>query len=100
MANYYINYDQKVTAWVRNTIRVDNVNSEKEALDKATQAAKKYYSVDDEEDIWYEDAVELCETEQPMSIEDNNGEPTIEFLDPNTKEVIWDNIAGYVKDNK
>ncbi len=99
MAEHLVTFDQKCTVWVRNTVSVE-ANSYQEAVDKVGKAAKKYLWVDSIPDITYEESNELLETEEPLTIQENSGADTIEILDPRTKDVIWDNVTGYVKNDK
>ncbi len=99
MPQFSVTFDQKVTAWVRNTVTV-KAESQKEAIEKVAKAAKFSQYVDIDNDITYEESVELWETEEPMTVETNEGEHTVEILDPRTREVIWDNIDEYSSNYK
>ncbi len=99
MAEHLVTFDQKCTVWIRNTISVE-ADSYQEAVDKAGKAAKKCLWVDSDPDITYVESTELIETEEPLTIQENNGAATIEILDSRTKDVIWDNVAGYVKNDE
>lgn len=99
MAHFNVTFDQKCTTWVRNVVDVV-ADSQQEAIDKLAKAALHSDYIDIDDDITYEESVELCENEEPMSIKENNGCSTIEILDPRTKDVIWDNVDMYNKSYK
>lgn len=99
MSEFSVTFDQKVTAWERNTVTVE-AESQKEAIEKVAKAAKFSQYIDIDDDITYEESVILYETEEPLSLKDNEWEHTIEILDPRTREVIWDNVDEYSSNYK
>lgn len=97
MSNFYINVDQKVTTWMRYTAAVE-ADSKEEAIKQAANALK-------DNDVYQLDVVEtevLLETEDPVAVKDNDGEPTIEIIDKykdgyglDGYGVVWDNVDGF-----
>lgn len=86
MMSEYIIINEKVTTWIRRTIQVSNVNSTEEAINKVIQFCKENkYS----EDITVFDSEELPECEEAVSLEDNNGDPTIDIVF--NGDIVWDN---------
>jgi hypothetical protein len=90
MSDYYIHVDEKVTTWLRHTVKVENCSSYKEAVEKVIKAIQddNLYSSDSVEPV---DSEELCDTETSMTIEENEGFHTVEILDEEYQP-IWDNV--------
>lgn len=80
---------EKVITWLRHVIGVENVNSRQEAIDKVINC----YKLKDpwsEDDMIVLDTEELCDAEEPMSVEENKGYSTIEIIDK-PGQVVWGN---------
>lgn len=97
MSNFYIKVDQKVTTWIRNTVAVE-ADSKEEAIKQVIKDLK-------DKDVYQlavMDSEELCETEEPLTVKDNDGEPTIEIMD-HYKDgyglysygVVWNNVDEF-----
>ena len=83
--------------WSRETYNVE-ADSEEEAykiMIEQSQICKKDVTSDLEDDsrIKFDDCFPIIETDIDLSSEDNNGKPTIEIMDNNSK-VVWDNVHG------
>ena len=73
MAKFEFVQDIKVSVWQRQRFYVDAEN-EKDAINKAKEFGTKDVSAYDN----YIDSETLYETEEGMSVDDNNGDATIE----------------------
>lgn len=78
--SYYI--DEKVTIWRRTYYNVEG--TEEEIKNKLVE------SVEGSSDLEIFDSEILYETEESMTLENNNGNPTIEIFNE-TGETIWTN---------
>lgn len=87
---YYIKADEKVTTWVRRTFAV-TASSKDEAVQKVVRCYKKGGDpCNDDDDIRGVDSEELCDFEEPMTVEENGGCPTVEVIDGGNG-TIWHN---------
>jgi hypothetical protein len=97
MSNFYIKVDQKVTAWISNTVVVE-ADSKEEAIKQLANDLKSrgvyQLSIMETETLY--------ETEEPLTVKDNNGNPTIEIVDKykdgyglDGYGVVWDNVDGF-----
>lgn len=92
MPQFSVIFDQKVTTWTRNHVYVD-AESQKDAVDLVAEEAKKDRYL---RSLCYTDSESLFDCEEPMTIEANEGAPTIEIMDPDDNtSVIWDNVDYY-----
>lgn len=85
----YVTLDEKVTTWLRHLVQVRNVNNYEEAVEKVKDLIIKD-ELFNHPDIFPVESQELSDCEVPMTIEENNGEATVEILD-NKCETIWKN---------
>ena len=82
MENFKFDLDQKVTIWMRTPFEI-----EAETLEEAKQKAIEFHQKGDTENLSW---VGLDETYEPLSVEENDGEPTEElFLDG---KCFWNNL--------
>lgn len=85
----YVTVYEKATIWVKHTIQVDNVISKEEAINKVIECYKQNGDPFNEKDMYVIDTIEQTETEEFMTVEENDGYATIEVMDGN--DIIWDN---------
>ncbi len=99
MKTFYVTLDEKVITWVRNTVQVKNCNSYREAVKKVVDSINSNEGIYcSNSDIYTVDSEELCDTEEPMSVSENEGFPTVEILEKHN--VIWNNVDRYIKKSK
>lgn len=82
---FHVVVDEKVTIWRRNIVEVRDCDTLEEAQKKVINQIK-------EDDMWQDDVVDselLSDTEQTMSVEENDGYCTTEVMDGNKS--IWVN---------
>jgi hypothetical protein len=82
--DFYV--DTKVTTWMRTKFEIE-ANSEEEAK----QLAINFHHIESNTSsiAWEEN----MDTQEPMSVEENGGEPTEELFDENGN-CIWDNTKS------
>lgn len=85
----YITFDQKVTTWIRHLVQVRGVSTREEAIEKVKQSILRD-NIFTDPDIFPVDLHELVDCEEPMTVEENGGESTIEILG-NKNQPIWNN---------
>jgi hypothetical protein len=78
--NFYL--DTKITTWMRTDFEI-----EANSLEEAKQKAIEFHNESNTSSIAWE---ENMDTQEPMSVEENGGEPTEELFDENGN-CIWDN---------
>lgn len=83
----YVIVYEKVTTWLRHSVGVENINSRQEALDKVINYYKDPRNA---EGVSILDTEEIPETEESMTVEENEGFATIEVVD-RSGQVLWDN---------
>lgn len=77
--------DSKVTMWRRETFSI-KATSINQATAMAIEAIKN-----GETHKYDPNHEEMYDTAEDMSIEENNGNPTLELFDNNSNRLIWDN---------
>lgn len=77
--------DSKVTMWRRETFSI-KATSINQATAMAIEAIKN-----GETHKYDPNHEEMYDTAEDMSIEENNGDPTLELFDNNSNRLIWDN---------
>lgn len=97
MSNFYIKVDQKVTIWMQNTVAVE-ADSKDEAIKQLANDLKSRGVCQ----LNIMESEVLYETEEPITVKDNDGEPTIEIIDKykdgygsDGYGVVWDNVDGF-----
>lgn len=90
--SFYITLDEKITTWNRHYFRVDNCESEKEAVKKLVKGWN-------DDDLWTDDispqgSEQLYECEEQLEPEENGGVATQEITFE--RNVIWDNVKGFI----
>ncbi len=85
METFELNYDEKITVWVRRKYSIKAETLE-QAIDDINAEAV---------DNW--DAETIHETEEYMSVKENGGQPTAEILNDDG-ETIWDNVNLFGKE--
>jgi hypothetical protein len=78
--NFYL--DTKITTWMRTDFEI-----EANSLEEAKLKAIEFHNESNTSSIAWE---ENMDTQEPMSVEENGGEPTEELFDENGN-CIWDN---------
>jgi hypothetical protein len=78
--NFYL--DTKITTWMRTDFEI-----EAKSLEEAKLKAIEFHNESNTSSIAWE---ENMDTQEPMSVEENGGEPTEELFDENGN-CIWDN---------
>ena len=81
--NFYL--DTKITTWMRTDFEI-----EANSLEEAKQKAIEFHNESNTSSIAWE---ENMDTQEPMSVEENGGEPTEELFDENGN-CIWDNTKS------
>lgn len=80
--NFFV--DTKVTTWMRTKFEIEAKN-----LEQAKKEAIKFHKEGNTASIGWEEAMDA---QEPMSVEDNGGEPTEEmFYDGDLCSEIWHN---------
>jgi hypothetical protein len=82
---FHFNLDEKRIVWHRVKFSI-----EAETLEEAQSIAIKMVDEADEVDFYHSDF--LFDTEEMMSVEENNGEPTMELLCQKTGSTIYNNV--------
>lgn len=85
---FHVVVDEKVTIWRRNIVEVRDCDTLEEAQKKLIGILKK------DDGTWADDIIDeeiLFDTEETMSVEENDGNCTIEVLDENKYKTIWTN---------
>lgn len=85
----YVTVYEKVTTWIKNTIQVDNVSSEKEAVNKVIECYKQNKDPIYEDDMDLFNSEEQSECQEYMTVEENNNHATVEVMCNN--ESVWNN---------
>ena len=82
MGTYNFSLQQKVTTWMQTEYEI-----EADTLEEAKQKAIQFHKERHTESIGWEDTMDA---QEPMTPEDNGGEPTEEIFD-DEGYVIWNN---------
>jgi hypothetical protein len=95
--DFYI--DEKITIWNRLKFSV-----EAETLEEAKDMAK-FMTINDREDIDFDDTILLYDTMEVIEPEENNGNSTLELYcqennDNNEDELIYENSESKILKNK
>lgn len=94
---YVIDRDILSKIWYRESYNV-TANSFEEAYQKMINQAEickhdPTVSMEDDEDIKFNESLPIDESYEELSPKDNDGEATIEILDKD-RETIWNNVNG------
>lgn len=79
--NFYV--DTKVTTWMRTEFEVEAKN-----LEQAKKKAIKFHKEGNTTSIGWD---EVMDAQEPMSVEDNGGEPTEEMFYDGDLSEVWHN---------
>lgn len=90
MPEFIYHVDHKETIWRRKHICI-NAASQQEADDEIRQLL-----ADDPNDMEPYEHEELLDTAEPMTPEDNGGDPTVEILRADSGNSIYNNVAGNI----
>jgi hypothetical protein len=82
LTTFNFHLDTKVTSWYRTEFEI-----EANSLEEAKLKAIEFHDESNTSSIAWE---ENMDTQEPMSVEENGGEPTEELFDENGN-CIWDN---------
>ena len=91
MENYTFHQDVKCSLWVRQFFSIDA-----ESLEEAKRKAIKFRSEDVSDYPEFENSETLFETQENISVEDNDGQPTVELYASGSKTAFATNATdGY-----
>jgi hypothetical protein len=83
MESYSFFLDTKVTTWMRTEFEI-----EADSLEDAKLKAIEFHKQGNTSDISWED---IMDTQEPMSVEDNDGQPTEELYCAEDSSIIFNN---------
>lgn len=86
MAQYQFYQDEKVTMWTRQHFTIEAENEE-QAKESAMHFVKQSVTTGAPEAVIYDQNEDLIETQESMSVQKNDGYPTLELYDWNGDEL-------------
>lgn len=86
----YVKIHEKVTTWISHIVRIEGVESYKQAVDKVVNYCKETGEIPyNEGEMYVLDSEEMMECEESMLPSENGGCPTINVMMDD--EIYWDN---------